>query len=237
MAFSQSDLKIKTDNSLNSYVFVDKINDIEEFKYLAFIRRYDKIYIDINNHSIKDFDSFFKSVNDIEDFKVNIVFISNDEIKLTEANSFIKNKFKHIKSEYIFIEQKWINKYISENIEHSFFETPETIKDLKIDIKNQVIHINLGEEVMSIDMAEKMNKKAFQLFLFFVRHYGEVLTISTILSATSKEPELASYSPIEGAISNIRTIFEDMVNLNNVVKSVKKVGYVLNLSNDNVKLA
>ena len=76
-------------------------------------------------------------------------------------------------------------------------------------------------EVVSL----KINKSIdFQVLVYFIRHYGEVININSILSAITEEPEYMNNSPIESSISSIRKIFATYLNLN-PIKALKRIGY------------
>jgi len=105
----------------------------------------------------------------------------------------------------------------------------------KVDLKKRTITVTVEEnKEKNIKGGEKtvFLKKDFDflILLYFVRHYGEIIKVSSLLDATCEEPEEKKDSLVEASISKIRKQFK-CVGGGNPIRSLKKVGYTFTTDN------
>jgi len=195
--------------------------DLEEAEYCIEIRQYDLIIIDFKKENFKRYYNILGLLSKQYKLDYNLVLFVKDKNQ-SQYKSFIDRKNEIYKNVNLEIKEEipTLNSIIS-YIE-SYFETIPKIIDIKIDYDNKILNLKTNtNEVVSL----KINKSIdFQVLVYFIRHYGEVININSILSAITEEPEYMNNSPIESSISSIRKIFATYLNLN-PIKALKRIGY------------
>jgi len=218
---------LRKNNDIEKFVHIDITKDIEEAEYLAYIRRYNQIYLEFNESNYKLYYNLFKVLNQYEkDFSYQLKILITEKTSKNILDIFkthTKKIYKNISPEFISVEPNELKSFFKESILEGFYRTPEVIEKYEIDIKNQKITLIIDSKEFNVHIK---SKKDFKVLVFFIQHYGEVLNIDTIVSATSSKPELSSISPIESAISSIRNIFKKH-NLfpGSPIVSIKRIGY------------
>jgi len=211
-------------SSIFKFLNIDIVNDIEEAAYLLDIRKYNEVFIDFEEKKYKKYFNLLKVLNtsNLEFFCKLTIFVENE-------NSNVLNIFKkHEQSVYKNInpiyspKNNYIN-FISKEIQETFYKIPEIIEKYEIDLKTQTVNLFINNNKFSITID---SKRDFKVLLFFIQHYGEILNVETIVSATFKDPEYRSTSTIESAISSIRKLFENLIGDHiNPIVAHKKIGY------------
>lgn len=216
----------KNELNINKYfkdcIFFDYFqDDIDEAIYCVDIRVYDIIYIKFNPLFYKKYLNIIGTLNRDYDLKYKLFMFVENNID----NSFISFKeaiHSYKKVEINYIDSTVINKpeFIIENTEFIFKEIPH-IKTISVNHEEKTLTIKTKDGDVIFPMYKMID---MQVILYFLRHYGEVININSIVSSISSEPEFMSNSPIESSISSIRKLFKTNAGLN-PIKAFKRVGY------------
>jgi len=212
----------KSNQDIFVFLNIDIVNDLEEARYLLDIRSYNEVFLDFNEKNYKRYFNLFKILNTLPSGSpCNIsLFLTKDNSNLLSIfKSHATKIYKNVKPQYAMISEE--KDFIINKIQKRFFEIPEIIEKYEIDLKKRTVNLLINNEPFSIHIK---SKRDFHVLIFFIQNYGEVLNISTIISATVKEPEIKNSSTIESAISAIRKIFEKITS-KEIIVSHKKVGY------------
>lgn len=214
--------ELPINKSFKDCIFFDSFkDDIDEAIYCVDIRVYDIIYINFNPSFYKKYLNIIGTLNRDYDLKYKLfMFVENEK-----DNSFIdfKSAIKSYKKvEINYIDSNMVNKsdFIIENTEFIFKEIPN-IKTISVNHADKTLTIKTKDGDVVFPMYKMID---MQVILYFLRHYGEVININSIVSSISKEPEFMSNSPIESSISSIRKLFKTNAGLN-PIKAFKRVGY------------
>lgn len=226
------EIKNFIDTKYREFIYVDKYNDVDEAEYMCCIRKYDFIFLKNIPENYLPYMNLFKTLKEDEFLKV-FFFTEKegeDTFKMSENNFYksVEKIFSYIDIEYIDNsgDYKTIEK-ISNIIEESFLTSIDTIENLYIDYQNKEVEIFLNKEE---SFKVKFTKdKDFKILLYFIRHYGEVISVDAILSGVNSEPENILTSPIETGISAIRKLFKsktpEHLSAINPIKASKRIGY------------
>lgn len=201
---------------------VDFFTDIDEATYCLNIRSYDLAIVeyDEKNHK-KYFNLLGASRNK------NILSITPKV--LIHSNNLSQQLSEQFKSYSVDFFKNGTEDLLSESLNLLLKDETSIIErdNLIINIKTKEIHYrNEDNETIKLVFKKKID---FFVLLYFIRHYKEVLNISSLLDATCEEPELTKDSIIEASISSIRKTFESFLGIN-PIKAFKKVGYQFSLS-------
>jgi DNA-binding winged helix-turn-helix (wHTH) protein len=211
-----------SDSIFKECVFIDNFNNnFEEAEYCVDIRFYDVICIQFKPNLLKSYLNIIGTLNrDYElHYQINMYFAKDDYKSIIEFKG-IMSCYKNV--EVMFIESDTLNleSEIKELINTTFMSIP-VIKDLSISDDKSILTVITNDGNIELPVSRMID---IQVLLYFLRHYGEVININTIISSVSLEPELTSNSPIETAISSIRKNFKTVIGCN-PIKAFKRVGY------------
>lgn len=212
-------------------IFIDVFSeDIELAEYCLDIRMYDLIFINFRNENKT---KYFNLVSILAkyyelDYQLQVYCNPNEERSFHIFEDRMKEVYSSVKVNYLgsFFSKEQVLKDIIQRTEEYFLTIP-IVEDISINYEDQTV--NLKTEHGRVTIAIKKNID-FQILIYFMRHYGEVININSILSAITDEPELMNNSPIESSISSIRKIFKNTVetkdeSIFNPIKAFKRVGY------------
>lgn len=154
--------------------------------------------------------------------KVCIYHNLSEKMNFSSFQNKIKEIYKKVQIDYLgsFHSKEELTKDIVELTEKWFLNTP-IVNNMSIDHENRVLKLETKHGEVTIDIKKNID---YQILIYFMRHYGEVININSILSAITAEPELMNNSPIESSISSIRKLFNLNLGLN-PIKAFKRVGY------------
>jgi len=197
-------------------------SDIEEAEYCLYIRTYDLIFINYRDINRKKYYNLLKTISRFYKLKNKIYILSEPkekgEFKLFRQQQ-IKN-FGELKINFLdYLNEKELFKIISSVSEDYLTDIP-LINNLEIDHDKKQLIINLEDKIV-LSIKRDID---FQVLVYFIRHYEEIINIDSLLSAITTEPEVMHNSPIETSISSIRKIFKKAFDTN-PIKAFKKVGY------------
>lgn len=222
--FSKSPI---VEKSIQKYIYIDALKDLDDTEYHLMIRSYDLILVFVDSDKdMKKYLNILKKINSIEQsYKFKIFFTKSGNSTARFIKDNLKN-YKNIEAEFTeCFSQQESNELLSITIKKFFYETPELISHIKYDLKKQILNLTLSTGNFEIKIE---SKRHMYILIYMLRHYGETLSIDTILSGTTKEPELTSKSPIEAAISSLRDLFSK-ININDSITNFKKIGYRLEI--------
>jgi len=227
------DIKKNIDKKFRDFIYFDLYTDIGEAEYMSCIRSYDLVFMKNNPSKYLEYLNLFKEFKHQEFLKV--IFFEKkegkDNIKLSYNNflASVSKIFSYINIEYVNdnLENFDYIKFISEYTLNFFTKSPETIQHISINYERQSITINLKEgDSFSVEIPKQ---KDFKILIYFIRHYGEVISVNSILSGISSEPENILTSPIETGISTIRKLFKlktpSSLEQINPIRASKRIGY------------
>jgi len=228
-----AEIKKKINSSYRNYIYIDFYTDVGEAEYMACIRSYDLVFIKNKPSLYLEYLNFFKELKNQPFVKVLFFNKQIGELSKKMTNESFREVldkiFSYLDIEYIDDEAEDFDyvSYMSEKISKIFTGSPETISHLKIDYEKKSIEVFLNEkDSFSINIPKE---KDFKILLYFIRHYGEVISVDSILSGINSEPETVLTSPIETGISTIRKLFKTKapknINLVNPIKATKRIGY------------
>jgi len=225
---NQNELVDNITKNLQNVVNIDIAEDLEEFEYLSLIRKYDLFILNLDNSNYKNYLNIFKVLNNRyskhEDYRYKL-FISytKENPNLNYLQDSIKRIYKNLQPQYKEITLENKENIFKNLIANYFYETPSLIKSIDIKISQKIIIIKFEND--SIEVKVK-SKKDLYVLLYFIRHYGEIVNVETILSGISKEPELSKGSPVEAAISSLRKVFRTLkLKKDDPIVALKRIGY------------
>lgn len=198
---------------------IDFFNDIENTDYCSDIRDYDVIFIEyLFEYHKKYYNIFGASKN--KDIKPEMFLFGKN---LNRANSIFEffPDVKRVDQEKI--DLKFL---INESIPTAAKKFKVNGISVDIDKKTFTIKHKDGDKVVHFE-----REFEFLVTLYFIRHYGTVLRVSSLIGATCEEPEEKKDSVIEASISKIRKQFVCSAGVN-PIKSLKKVGYRFSLDEE-----
>jgi DNA-binding winged helix-turn-helix (wHTH) protein len=223
--FNKKNISKEINKNYEKSLFFDFFSeDIEEAEYCIEIRNYDLILINFNKKHYCKYYNILSILKKYYKLDYNLIVFNKDK-NLSQFKSFLEKKSEIYKNVNLTTENNIDFKYIV-NIIEDYFETIPKIVDLSVNHKDKTVKIitNNNEEVIL-----KIEKNIdFQILTYFVRHYGEVININSILSAIINEPEYMNNSPIESSISSIRKLFKQSLSIN-PIKAFKRIGYQFKL--------
>jgi hypothetical protein len=198
--------------------------DIEEAEYCLDIRMYDAIFVNYRSeHSRKYYNLLGILSRYYElDYKF-YMFQNNSEDKNFDTfQARAKEAYKNVEINYLgsFYEKEALTNQII-NLTENLFITIPIVKNVEINHEEKIVNVTTEDGIVSLEIKKEID---FQILLYFMRHYGEVININSILSAITDEPEFMNNSPIESSISSIRKIFKLSLGTN-PIKAFKRVGY------------
>ena len=214
--------------NLQSVVHIDIAEDLEEFEYLSLVRKYDLFILNLDNSNYKNYLNIFKVLNTQyskhEDYRYKLFITYNEKnSNISYIQDSIKRIYKNLKPQYKNISFENKENIFKTIIANYFYETPSLIKSIDIKISQKIITIEFEND--SIEVKVK-SKKDLYVLLYFIRHYGEIVNVETILSGISKEPELSKGSPVEAAISSLRKAFKALkLKKDDPIVALKRIGY------------
>jgi len=222
----KTDIESKINSKLekiSKFLNIDIVHgDIGEAEYLLDIRRYNLIFLDFQEKHYKEFYNLFKVLKSYnEDFSYTLYINFPENVNKNIKETFITHTQKIYKNPNIKFLENQNEEFFFQKIEDSFYKKPDIIERYEIDIDQRIVTLIINNQEFEIKLK---SKKDFKVLLFFIQHYGEILNIDTIISATFKDPEIASSSPIETAISSVREVFKKITE-NNPIVSHKRKGY------------
>jgi len=221
-------IAIQTNKNLSSlerylkkelYIFPDILeNDIEETEAYILTRKYKLLFIDLQE---KDKLSVLNILKVAEKKKIK-VFIYKEHLTETEKKSYqsYKNIF-FLKS----FDEAELKKVIKENASYNIKR-----EDINVNLKRKSVTVKFKGKTHSFNFKRILD---FYVFLYFIRNYGENLTIEELLNATVLEPEEVKNSMVTISINNIRKKFRQLYDINPIVAHRTK-GYTLELPNTNL---
>jgi hypothetical protein len=218
---------LKINKSFKDCIFFDTFdNEIDEAIYCVDIRVYDMIFINFKESFYKKYLNIIGTLNRDYDLKYKLYIFIED----LKDSSFITFKdliksYKNLEVEFISFPKKNLINYISSKTEEIFKEIPN-IKTISVNHELKVLVIQTNDGIVELPILKMID---LQVILYFLRHYGEVININSIVSSISNEPEFMSNSPIESSISSIRKLFQSSIGLN-PIKAFKRVGYQFKLA-------
>jgi len=224
---------LNLDKTYKKCMFFDVTDDVDEADYCISMRLYDLFFLNIDEKLLnnKKYLNILRTLHN--QYKQYTLYITYDESIKESLLTNLKNK---IKKSYSSVDEntQYINKtnlniedFIKEETTNHFLSIP--LKEISsINYEERIITI-MTEEDKEVELVIKKNLD-FQVVLYFIRHYTEVINIDAILSGIAQEPEFINNSPIESSISSIRKIFKKSLQVN-PIKAFKRIGYQLTLQN------
>jgi len=190
---------------------IDFTNDYEEAEYCAYIRKYETIFIDMNDKIKAPSLNLFKAVRSDEVYTKIVVSSLKDDTFFKKYNLDIH------------MEDSWSIELVEDTLNlENIIET----EYIKVNVSEKTVWVKKEDEYIQIKFKKKID---FYVFLYFMRHYKETLHMSRILNATCQEPEIVKNSIIDSSISSLRKMFLNMLNIENSITSFKKIGYEFSL--------
>jgi len=223
--------KLAIKEEYKNCIFFDELEGLDNSSYYIDIRMYDLVFINISNEDKIDkkiFNIFKTLADDYENYQ--IVLTHNKDIsknKLETLTTAINTIYKKIKPNLSFLElpDREIIGSFSKSIGSYFTSIPlKEVSSINYKERELTITTHMEKEVV-IKITKDID---FQVILYFIRHYNQIINIDTILSGISQEPELMNNSPIETSFSSIRKTFSKL-NIN-PIKAFKRVGFQITFS-------
>lgn len=219
------------DEKFNKSIFTDYfINDFEEFDYCLDTRIYDIVCINYEDYIYKKFFSIFKYIMNNNPSTKILIYINIDDSNMN-LSSFVDNietSYSSLSIELIryskkHIENDFILNHVVEKINEYFFDflNIKFIDDIYINEKNgdRILKIIISENIIELKVEKEID---FNILLFFIKNYGNIVSLRYIASSITKVPENTSDSKIERSISKVRNLISEF---NMSIQNFKKVGY------------
>lgn len=232
------DINSRININFNKSVFTDLFKgDFEEFSYCMDTRIYDIVFITYEDFLSKKYFNVFKYfLKNNKDTKV-YLFLNNQK-SYPNYNYFIdtiKTCYADLQIEMVFldninIEVKLLN-FIVEKVDSYFLDFlnisfVENFYVNNVD-NNRILQMVISGNIIEIKLDNDID---FNMLIFFIKNYGNIVTLRSITSAITKVPENTSDSKIENSISKIRKkllFFNNFINIQNF----KKAGYKIIVNN------
>jgi len=186
---------------------IDFFDDYEDVEYCTQTRKYDYVFI-------KDKDSAFNqilnSAKTLQEKNTPLIILNSNNKK--HINIYKKYNANITKEEDLSFFKDFIEK--NENLyllENKFY---------KIDTTNKKIYIKEDSKLKELSLEKEID---YKVFVYFARHYGEVLSVFDLLCGTQEDPEFIRNSIIEVSIATIRKALKNLKSL--TIVSHKKQGY------------
>ena len=212
----------------NKVLFIDIVNDIDEFEYLTYIREYEVLYF------------FFE-----EEFKFKYLnalkWVSKNQYNLSCVLLVDESKLKYSKE----FKNEMVRKYNLIEIpynENSFLKREAPLDEVmleilkskmlkisnrfKLDYQNKKIYFinNLKEKIL-VPLKKKID---FNTLHCFILNQGKVLSVEKLSNFVSNEPEQINDLIITNSITTVRKHLRKVVKGSDVdIVSSKKIGYEL----------
>lgn len=218
---------LKINKSFKDCIFFDTFNnEIDEAVYCVDIRVYDIIFINFKEEYHRKYLNIIGTLNRDYDLKYKFyIFTENTSSDSFKTFKELLKPYKNLEVEFISFSSSNLLNYISSTTEEIFKEIPN-IKTVSVNHESKTLIIQTKDGIVELPILKMID---LQVILYFLRHYGEVININSIVSSISNEPEFMSNSPIESSISSIRKLFQSSVGLN-PIKAFKRVGYQFKLA-------
>lgn len=227
---------IKIDTNFNKSVFADNFNnDYDSFAYCMDTRIYNLVFIKYEDIIYKKYFNVFKYLlNNNIDTKVYFYVDKNEQNH--NCNYFkenIKMCYSKLNVEIIYVDKENdFSKFISEKVNNYFldFLNLSFIEKFYIDEtdgNNRTLKMVVSGNILEIKLDSVID---FNVLMFFVKNYGNIVSFRSIASAISDTPEKTSNLKIEKSIAHIRQSIEKFNNLVNI-QTFTKNGYKFIINN------
>jgi transcriptional regulatory C-terminal domain protein len=218
-------------NKYNDCIIFDSFgntsDEIDEALYCMEIRRYDLIFVYFDNAMKNKYCSLLGVIDKLYEHKVVSYFIS-DEAENDISFQFFKNQ---VSQNYERLDINFINEgmndkelasFIAKTCEF-FFMHELRFRNITLNAldKSITVHSDSGSLTMYLEKPHN-----FLVLSYFLRHYGQTVSFSELMSAITEEPEEASESLVENAIYFIRQMFKRFQV--DPITSLRKNGYKFN---------
>jgi len=212
----------------NKVLFIDIVNDVDEFEYLTYIREYEVLYF-FFEEELK-----FKYLNALK-------WVSKNQYNLSCVLLVDNSKLKHNKE----FKDEMVKKYnlleISYN-ENSFLNKEGPLDEVmleileskmlkisnrfELDYENKKIYFinNLKEKVL-VPLKKKID---FNTLHCFILNQGKILSVEKLSNFISNEPEQINDLIVTNSITTVRKHLRKVAKDSNIdIVSSKKIGYGL----------
>ena len=204
--------------------FGNTADEIDEALYCMEIRRYDLIFVYFDLAMKNKYCSLLGIINKLYEHKVTSYFIS-DEAEDSIGFNFFKNQvsenYKDLDVNFIVegMNDKELASFIAKTCEF-FFMHELRFRNITLNAldKSITVHSDSGSLTMYLEKPHN-----FLVLSYFLRHYGQTVSFSELMSAIMEEPEEASETLVENAICFIRQMFKKFKV--DPITSLRKNGY------------
>ena len=215
---------LDTISEIADYTYIDNIDDIEDLEYYVSIRQYDIVFINTQGYSYLKFLDTLKELQKRDNERVyKVYFMADSDFEKDKLLEAAKTRYNKVPLEEVHtigdLRQKTIG---------FFHKTPELIKEFKVNHKQKTVKV-IFQDNSEYEFKFKIDRD-FKVMVHFIRHYGEVISISSLISSISDEPEFVNLSLVESTISTIRKAFK-AVGMPQSIVAYKKLGYKIEMAN------
>lgn len=227
---AQNDLELikgKIADKYNDCIIIDTFGNTEdEFEtalYCMEVRRYDLIFVYFDIAMKNKYCSLLGVIDKLYEHKVASYFISDepDDVSFKFFKNFVSETYSGLDVNFIVegMNDKELASFIAKTCEF-FFMHELRFRNITLNAldKSITVHSDSGSLTMYLEKPHN-----FLVLSYFLRHYGQTVSFSELMSAIAEEPEEASESLVENAIHFIRQMFKGF--RVDPITSLRKSGY------------
>lgn len=187
-------------------------NDVDMATYCAQVRRYDLVLVQFDSAYWANYLELLKTIKNLYENPIKIHFIVNDYCDDWQ--------FKRIKDEcdsrYFGMDVSFdteimnlaeVYRSMANTIQY-FFENNMRFRNFSIDTAEKTLHIEVNNAVVTFKIERSFD---FKVLSFFLRHYGETLSINQIISAVCEEPEQLEGDVVKKSLTYLKKLFKTAI--------------------------